>query len=105
MDVTLEKKKRKKLKPSYTPEFRKPAVKPGEGSTRVRRCGKGTGAGRAQLHNWIQAAGTGKLNSAGERTITLDERQLSLLHAENSWLKRELAIIKMEVAYRAKEAL
>lgn len=27
MDVTLEKQKRKKLKPSYTPEFRKPAVK------------------------------------------------------------------------------
>ena len=47
------------------------------------------GLAEQALGNWVKAADAGKLNGAGVKQVAPEERELSLLRAENIRLKRE----------------
>ena len=55
------------------------------------------------LRNWVKAADTGKLNSAGGKVVTPEQMALSRLRAENAKLKRECEILKKATAYFARD--
>ncbi len=92
-------------KQEYTAEFKALAVKrvnDGQGYAAV---AKELGLIEQTLRNWVKAAKSGKLNSAGAKPVTPEQMELSRVRAENARLRMENEILKKATAYFAKDAL
>ena len=88
-------------KQEYTPEFKELAVKRVKGGQPVVAVAKDLGLIEQTLRNWVKAAAAGKLNGAGGKAVTPEQRELSRLRAENVRLKRECEILKKGEPYTA----
>ena len=92
-------------KQAYTREFKELAVKRVKDGQALAGVAKELGLVEQTLRNGVKAAAAGKLNGAGSKAVTPEEREFSRLRAENLRLKRELEILKKAAAYFAKDAL
>jgi transposase len=92
----------------YTKEFRLEAVKVvTDGGLSIPEASRRLSLSPSTLSNWVKAYKAGKLEEVGK-----NHRQLSDKEMELTWVKRELAEVKMErdilkkaTAYFAKESL
>ena len=90
-------------KREYTAEFKELAVKQVKSGQTAGVVAKDLGLIEPTLRNWVKAADTGKLNSAGGKVVTPEQMALSRLRAENAKLKRECEILKKATAYFARD--
>ncbi len=90
-------------KQEYTAEFKELAVKRVKEGQTAGAVSRDLGLIEQTLRNWVKAAEAGKLNGAGARKVTVEERELSRLRAENIRLKREDEILKKATAYFARD--
>lgn len=96
----------KKLsKRAYTTEFKELAVQRVTGGELITVVVKELGLGDQTLRNWVKAAAEGRLKGAGNKVVTPEAMELSMLKAEVARLKRENDIIKKAAAYFAQDVL
>ena len=70
-------------KQEYTAEFMGLAVKRVNNGLTPGAAAKELVVNHQTLHNWIKAAATGKLGSAGNKDVTPEQMELSRQRAEN----------------------
>jgi transposase len=96
----------KKLsKRAYTTEFKELAVQRVTDGELITAVVKELGLGDQTLRNWVKAAAAGRLKGAGNKVVTPEAMELSMLKAEVARLKRENDIIKKAAAYFAQDVL
>jgi transposase len=81
-------------KQEYTAEFMGLPIKRVKDGLTPGAAAKELGVNHQTLHNWIKAAATGKLGSAGNKVVAPEQMELSRQRAENVRLKRECEILK-----------
>ncbi len=80
-------------KQAYRVEFKELAVKRVKDGQSLAGVAKELGLVEQTLRNWVKAAAAGKLDGAGGQVVTLEERGLTRLRAENLRIKREPEIM------------
>ncbi len=70
-------------KQEYTAEFKGPAVKRVKTGRSIRAVARELSLVEQTLHNGVKAAEAGRLNGAGTKTVTAEQKELSRLRAEN----------------------
>jgi len=83
MTLLLEDRQMKIPKQAYTREFKELAVKRVKDGQALAGVAKELGLVEQTLRNWVKAAASGKLNGAGSKAVTPEEREFSRLRAEN----------------------
>lgn len=92
-------------KQEYTAEFKGLAVKRVKTGQSIGAVARELSLVEQTLRNGVKAAEAGWRNGAGIKTVTVEQKELSRLRAENIRLQRQCEISKKAAAYFAKDAL